>query len=86
MRPASAGQANNRATAAIQPGQGAVGGGVTEAIEKERERIIDALHKAAGYCGHCGKRECAGRESWSELPERLMTKDILAAIQPKESE
>ena len=40
-------------------------------------RIIDALQEQFGVCGHCGKRKCPGRKSWSRLPDKLLTEDLL---------
>ena len=42
--------------------------------------FLDELHKRAGVCGHCGKRRCPERKSWSTLPETIPTKAVLAAF------
>jgi len=33
--------------------------------------VYSALHERIGYCGHCGKRDCAGRVSYSQLPDSI---------------
>jgi hypothetical protein len=33
--------------------------------------FICALHDTVGVCGHCGKRECPQRKSWSILPDSI---------------
>lgn len=45
-----------------------------------KDAVIDRLHKSSGYCGHCGKKECGGKASNSNLPSRLSTQDVLDAI------
>ena len=48
--------------------------------ENFRDAIIDELHERTGYCGHCGTRKCPERKLWSNLPEKMKTDDVLAAI------
>lgn len=45
------------------------------------EKVVNKLHELAGYCGHCGKKKCAGRAQYSKLPTMLKTDDVLAAIE-----
>lgn len=45
-----------------------------------KERISARLHERAGLCRHCGKRECAGRQSNSYLPDRLKLDDVIYAL------
>jgi hypothetical protein len=45
------------------------------------EKIVNNLHELAGYCGHCGKKKCAGRAQYSKLPATLRTADVLTAIE-----
>lgn len=33
--------------------------------------IFDLLHKRYGYCGHCGKKKCGGKSSYSKLPDTI---------------
>lgn len=34
-----------------------------------KDLIITEMHKEWGYCGHCGKKECGGKASYSKLPQ-----------------
>lgn len=45
-----------------------------------KERILDRLHQRLGRCGHCGKRDCAGRSSHSVLPLEMDLDDVMWAI------
>lgn len=43
--------------------------------------ILASLHEKFGVCGHCGKKSCAFKQSYSTLPEKLKTSDVIAAIE-----
>ena len=45
------------------------------------DRLTDLLHKRIGYCGHCGKRDCGGKESNSILPNTISTEILCQCIQ-----
>lgn len=45
------------------------------------EQVLNALHEKLGVCGHCGKRNCASRKSWSKLPVKLDTDKVVSAIE-----
>jgi hypothetical protein len=45
-----------------------------------KETFLSALHEQAGICGHCGKRDCAGRKDYSRLPDKIALNDILRAL------
>lgn len=47
----------------------------------KKEELIEKLHEEFGYCGHCGKRECLGRKSYSKLPITLNTDTVLKIIE-----
>lgn len=51
-----------------------------EAKAKVREDLLNLLHEAVGFCGHCGKKTCAGRESNSILPGEIDLNVVLDAI------
>ena len=42
------------------------------------EKIYNQMHKDYGYCSHCGKKECSGKNSSSRLPKNIV--DILDKI------
>jgi hypothetical protein len=44
------------------------------------ELLLAELHKAVGRCGHCGKKKCPMRSSWSELPPTIPTSAVIEAI------
>lgn len=44
------------------------------------EDFLSLLHEAVGFCGHCGKRACAGRQSNSRLPGEINLDVVLNAI------
>lgn len=44
-------------------------------------KIHNELHNAFGKCGHCGKRDCEGRKNNSVLPNKLVTRIVLAIVQ-----
>jgi len=46
----------------------------------DREVFLTALHKSSGYCGHCGKKTCAGKASHSILPDKVRLSDVLNAL------
>jgi hypothetical protein len=45
----------------------------------DEEKFLQELHEREGLCNHCGKHDCAGRQSGSTLPPRLSTENVLAA-------
>lgn len=44
------------------------------------DQLGDDLHRFAGVCGHCGKRKCPQKNSWSTLPEKIRLVDFEDAI------
>lgn len=48
--------------------------------ETTKDRFISELHKLAGLCGHCGKKNCAARSSNSYLPEMIPVDQVIKAI------
>lgn len=44
------------------------------------DRFWAALHELVGRCGHCGKRKCSFRASWSILPPAIPVEDLNEAI------
>lgn len=48
-------------------------------LEKIKEKIWTELHDKVGICGHCGKKTCHGKSSYSRLPRNIDT-DILLEI------
>jgi hypothetical protein len=38
----------------------------------KRDELFDELYRLYGYCGHCGKKECAGKKSNSRLPDKIL--------------
>ena len=49
-------------------------------LEDLRDAVFEHLHKAIGYCGHCGKKTCAGKQSNSKLPESIPTRLLVEAF------
>ncbi len=49
-------------------------------FEKIEDEILTAFHKEYGYCGHCGKKDCSGKNSHSKLENRYVK--ILDVILP----
>lgn len=45
-----------------------------------KEVILTELHELVGLCGHCGKRNCAGRKSQSFLPGEIPYEKVIEAI------
>ena len=45
-----------------------------------RDAILSALHDSVGVCAHCGKRQCAGRKSGTNLPRSIDTDAVIEAI------
>ncbi len=41
-------------------------------IEKIKEDILTMFHKEYGYCGHCGKKDCGGKDSHSKLENKYV--------------
>lgn len=50
-------------------------------MDEIRDRVVELLHIQEGYCGHCGKSECAGKVSDSRLPNNLKTRTVLDCLQ-----
>ena len=49
-------------------------------LEKQAATIVDKLHEEFGVCGHCGKRECAGRKDHSILKGNVPIEKVLEII------
>lgn len=45
------------------------------------DALIHKLHEFCGICGHCGKKKCLGRQSHSQLPDKLSMELVLRAIE-----
>ena len=43
-------------------------------------KLIDILHEEFGVCGHCGKRDCAGRKDHSVLRGNVPIEKVLGII------
>lgn len=52
-----------------------------QTVPQLADKVFAELHERAGVCGHCGKRKCLQRKSWSSLPDTLKTSDVLAAVE-----
>lgn len=44
------------------------------------QAILDALHKHAGICGHCGEKCCIDKKSYSMLPMTIAPQDLAAVV------
>jgi len=45
-----------------------------------REDFYSELHRLEGICGCCGKTDCGGKNSHSELPKKILTDNVLDAF------
>lgn len=49
-------------------------------MNKNKEKVLNALHDLVGLCQVCGAAKCKDKKSWSRLPERILTKNIIKAL------
>ena len=36
-------------------------------LQELKDNILNKIHKEFGICGHCGKKDCNGKTSYSKL-------------------
>ena len=49
-------------------------------VEDTRTMLLNDLHRRVGLCFHCGKQDCAGKQSGSTLPAEIQTAELLSSI------
>ena len=49
-------------------------------IQAFKDDVIEELHRLEGRCGHCGKKDCGGKKSYSTLPGVLKTENVLDVL------
>lgn len=49
-------------------------------FERWESIVLTELYLIAGRCGHCGKRNCAAKQSYSRLPDSIKFSDLRLAL------